>query len=263
MTAHPIAGGGEGDPIARLRARIAAIEGARRRSGGQALALGAAAIDKALPEGGLRMDGLHEVIAAEAGAQGAAAGFAAGLLARATAAGGTALWCSPARALMEAGGLYGPGLAAFGLAPERLIVVRGRNDRDVLWAMEEGLRSRRLAAVLGEVGTLGLKASRRLQLAAEHGATPALMLRPHGAEANLSAALTRWRLATAPGAEEGSSLGRARWRAELWRCRGGGRGSWLVEWCDETGDFAVAAELPHRPAEPAAATAGGARRHAG
>lgn len=256
-------GGEEGDPIARLRARIAAIEGARRGGAKRALALGAAAIDKALPEGGLRTDALHEVIAAEAGAQGAAAGFAAGLLARATAAGGTALWCSPARTIAEAGGLYGPGLAAFGLAPERLILVRGRNDTDVLWAMEEGLRSRRLAAVLGEVGALGLKASRRLQLAAEHGATPALILRPHGAEAGLSAALTRWRLATAPGAEEGSSLGRARWRAELWRCRGGGRGSWLLEWCDETGDFAVAAELPHRPAEPAAATAGGAARRAG
>jgi protein ImuA len=261
MTARRAPGYGEGDLLARLRDRIAAIEGTRPATGGPGLALGAAEVDGALPWGGLRADGLHEVIAADTGAAGAVMGFAAGLLARATAAGGTALWCSPARTLAETGGLYGPGLAAFGLAPERLVVVRGRNDTEVLWAMEEGLRSRRLAAVLGEVEALDLTASRRLQLAAEHGGTPALALRPRGAETQLSAALTRWRLGAAPAAE---GEGRARWQVELWRCRGGGRGSWLLEWCDETGDFTVAADLPDRPAEPAAAgTAGDTLRRAG
>ena len=66
-------------------------------------------------------------------------------------------------------GLYGPGLAAFGLDPGRLIVVRARTDKDVFWAMEEGLRCSRLVAVVGEVGALDCSAGRRLQLAARAG----------------------------------------------------------------------------------------------
>jgi protein ImuA len=188
-----------------------------------------------------------------------------------------ALWCLAGRSISDSGGLYGPGLAAFCLEPRRLVVVRGRSDREVLWAMEEGLHSGVLAAVVAEVTDLSLSASRRLQLAAEAGATTALLLRPRsaalGAALGPSAALTRWRLDAAPSAPGAAGapemevparpgpIGAVRWRAELWRCRGGAPHAWTIEWCHETGDLAVVADLAHRPVEPAAARA--ARRRAG
>ena len=125
--------------MAALRARIRRMEGGNRGAGAEAVPFGVAAIDCRLPGGGLARGALHEVIAVHAGA---ATGFCAALLARLMADHAPALWCTQPR-LMEAGDLHGPGLARFGLAPERLMVVRAGRDREVLWVMEEALRCRR------------------------------------------------------------------------------------------------------------------------
>jgi len=184
--------------IAVLRDRVRHIErGAALRHG--VLPFGIEAIDRALPEGGLALGAVHEILGAdgdeEAGA--AAAGFIAGILARLGA--GPVLWC------LKQNDLYGPGLAAHGLDPARLAIVRAPRDNELLWAVEEGLReggSTGLAAVVGEIGRLPMVASRRLQLAAERSGVTALLLRRWrtGAEAAAertrpSAAVTRWRVA--------------------------------------------------------------------
>ncbi len=253
--------------IAALRARIRKLEGIGREApaatGANTVAFGIAEIDSRLPGGGLALGALHEVIADHAGA---ATGFCAALLARLAAvrAGSgedRVLWCTRPH-LFDAGMLYGPGLARFGLAPERVVVTECRRDADALWAMEEALRCRRLAAVLGETGNISLTGSRRLQLAAEASGVTAILLRPPPRHPRLphdvpspSAALTRWRIAAAPApVETGNDAtqvpGAPFWRAELLRCRGGTPGRWLMDWRDETGDFALAAPLRHRPAVP-------------
>jgi len=222
--------GGRAAALAGLRRRIARIErgGAGRGQPGLApLTTGVAALDAALPGGGLARAALHEVLAAEA--DGAAAAFTALLAARRAAlAGGTVLWCTAQRTL------YGPGLAAFGLTPQRLLLAWGRRDEDRLWAMEEGLRCPRLAAVVGEVWRLDLKQSRRLQLAAAGSGVTALLLRPPAVDgaAGASAAVTRWRVESAPSAATAgyAGVGAARFRLALQRARGGRPGDWDVEW---------------------------------
>ena len=98
-----------------------------------------------------------------------------------------------------------PALPPCGLDPARLILARTRRPQDVLWAMEEGLKSPALAAVVGEVAALSLPASRRLQLAAEASGVTGFALRRwrQGADAARersppNAALTRWRVSGAP-----------------------------------------------------------------
>jgi protein ImuA len=214
-----------------------------------------AAIDTALPGGGLILGALHEFGGSgpdeEDGA--VAAAFLAGILARLLPP-RPVLWC------LAAADLYGPGLAACGLGPERLVLVRARSDNEVLWAMEEGLRSTALAAVIGEMEALPLPASRRLQLAAEASGVTAFALRRwHSGERAAqqrsapNAAVTRWRAMALPGdlsaGEPG--IGRPRWGVELWRCRGGVSASWIVEACDATGHVSLAAELADRPAASA------------
>ncbi|HZT51540.1 MAG TPA: hypothetical protein VFA22_06395, partial [Stellaceae bacterium] len=143
--------------LALLRHRLALIE-----RGGRAddpvLPFGVPAIDAVLPGGGLARAALHEIrglgAAEEEGAEQAA--FLAGILARLE-PGRPVLWC------LARADLHAPGLARMGLAPERLILARA-GEREVLWAMEEGLKCRALAAVVGEVGALPATASRRLQL---------------------------------------------------------------------------------------------------
>lgn len=236
----------------RLRARIAAIEGLGGNAAtGSAVPLGAKRVDRALPWGGLVRGALHEVIDGGAG-PGAADGFAALLLARLTAPAGSgrpALWVS------RGDDLYAPGLFAFGLDPGDLIVARARTDAEALWAVEEGLRSPALAAVLGEVHAVDFAASRRLQLAAASSGVTALLRRPGRSPLPASAAATRWRITPAPGGGEKliggdgrlvSAFGPARWRVALLRCRGGSPKDWLLEWDDATGDLAVVAETGDR-----------------
>ena len=236
--------------VAALRAELRRLEGAGRRV--QATApIGVAALEQVLPGGGLARGALHEIVAGEV-AMPAAEGFAASLLAG-LARSGPVLWC-----MME-DGLYGPGLARLGLAPDRLILVRARRSEDLLWAMEEGLKTPGLAAVLGVPRRLDLTASRRLLLAAEASGVTCLVLRPE-AETS-SVAVTRWRVTPAPsgpafsGDARDFGLARARWRVELLRCRGAdwaageaGYGTWLMEEGDAAGAVPVAQPLADRPA---------------
>ncbi len=241
-----------------LRSRIARLE---RRPAARTgvLRFGVPAIDQHLPGGGLLAGALHEVAGEGADIEhgAAAALLLAGLLARRR---GPVLWA------VTRHDLFAPALAAAGLHPDRVVFAEA--GRAVLLVMEEALRHPGLAGVVGEVGKLGLTASRRLQLAAEGSGVTAFALRrfrqaadPALAEPN--AAVTRWRVAAQPSppaiphAPHVPGLARARWRLDLVRCRGGAPATWIVEACDAQGRLALATDLSHRPAAP------GQRRAAG
>jgi protein ImuA len=241
------------ESLMALRERVRRIERPAAMVHG-VMPFGVAAIDWALPGGVLARGALHEILGMggdeEDGAL--AAAFATGILARLD-KDGIVLWCMPRP------DLYGPGLAAHGLDPERLVLVRVRRDDEILWAMEEGLRAPRIAAVVGEVGVLPSVASRRLQLAAEHSGVTAFLLRRwrDGGEATRerdqpNAAATRWRIAALPSvpARSEPGIGHPRWRVELLRCRGGEPARWEVEVTDATGSLSLAASLADRPDAP-------------
>lgn len=265
--------------VEQLHASLERIErgGASHRAC-RGLPFGAPAIDAALPGGGLALGALHEVAGAgpdtEHGA--AAARFAAGVLARAadTAPCAQVLWA------IERRDLFAPALAGVGLHPDRVIYAEAGNPAVVLLVMEEALRLRGLAGVVGELaGPLSLTASRRLQLAAEASGGLALVLRRSRRHddpllSEPSAAVTRWRVAVLPsppalpGVPVASclpapGLAPARWRLELVRCRGGQPRSWTVEACDAKGRLRVVADLADRPLASRASrcAAGTSARH--
>jgi protein ImuA len=237
--------------LEELRARIARLE----QSGGpvpeaQTIPFGLAALDGRLPGKGLQTGALHEVAGAGPGTEHGAAAtlMVAGILARIP---GQVLWVVTQR------DLFTPALAAVGLHPDRIIIAEA--GQDVLLVMEEGLRHRGLAGVVGEVGTrLTLTASRRLQLAAEQSGVTAIALRrsrqhDDPALSEPTAALTRWRVAAVPAppplphAPETPGLGWPRWLLELTRCRGGEPASWIVEACDAQGRLHLATDMADRP----------------
>lgn len=210
--------------LAALKARLAFAAGGTSAG---LLPLGAL---PALPRAGL-----HEVRG-----DAATSGFAAALAAALVGQRGLALWCTPQQSRRETGAPYGPGLAARGFDPARLIVVNPRQARDALWTMEEALRSGIFAAVIGEAEMLPPIAARRLQLAAETRAAGALLmlpLRTRGAGVGIA----RWRVISAPGGA---------WHVELVRCRGGASGTWLVEWNNATHRFDLVAVSGQRLGAP-------------
>ena len=251
--------------IAALERRPAALEGATVGSRtGRPWPLGVGALDDALPEGGLAADGLHEA-AGESAADGpAATAFLAALLARhrmRVGEGGAVLVCQSRGGAARFGRLHGPGWRDLGLEPADLLILRARREKDVPWAVEEGLRCGALAAVLAEAEGIAFTASRRLALAAAEGATPALLLR-HDGLGPASVARTRWRVAALPGAADPfdeNAPGLPRWRLALVRARGGRPATCDVEWNRETGNFRMAAALADRPATPRTSTDAGAR----
>ena len=142
------------------------------------------------------------------------------------------LWVQDAAALRLNGRPYRPGLPpALG---RRLIHVRAAAPEDALFALEEGLRCRDLACVIGEIAgnprALDFTASRRLTFAAEKQGVPLFLVR-HDAQADLSSARLRWRASGAPSLPphwNALAPGSPAWRAELFRARGHVPGEWIL-----------------------------------
>jgi len=153
------------------------------------------------------------------------------------------LWVQDKAALRLSGRPYRPGLPEH--LRHRLIHVAANTPEDALFALEEGLRCRDLAFVIGELAgnprALDFTASRRLSLAAEKHGT-ALWLVRLDARADLGSARMRWRAAAAaspPPRWNPQAPGQPVWRAELFRAHTFQPGHWTLR---DDGN-ALAAEL--------------------
>ncbi len=132
------------------------------------ISTGFAALDAALPGGGWPRSGLIEILTP---AHGIGELY---LLMPALAAlthAEPARWCAWIGPPLEP---FAPGLAAHGIALERVLVVRTATP---LWAEEQALRSGACEAALVWLERASPRAIRRLQLAAERGRTLGVMFR--------------------------------------------------------------------------------------
>ena len=143
------------------------------------------------------------------------------------------LWVQDAASLRLTGRPYRPGLP--GALRRRLIHVQVAKPEDALFALEEGVRCRELACVIGEIAgnprALDFTASRRLTLAAEKHGVPLFLVR-HDAARDLSSARMRWQARAAPSLSprwNAEAPGSPSWRAELFRARGHAPGEWILD----------------------------------
>lgn len=231
--------------IEELRQRLQALQRPPGLEDGPGtVALGVAAIDDILG-GGLTRGALHEIAAVSEAHVPTAAGFAAAVagLAGHDGRARSSVWIAEDMALTESGALYGAGLEAFGLFPERLVTVAATQRRDLLWAMEEALRCRSIGAVIGEMrdGAIDGVAVRRLSLAAAESGALAIVLRATSA-GDASTAATRWIVGAAPSAATAYGLGAPRFAVHLMRNRRGPSGSWIIEWSESDACFALATD---------------------
>ena len=151
---------------------------------------------------------------------------------------GPVIWISPGW-LPER--LYPPGLADYA-DPGRIIFARARRPEDLLWSMEEALRSGAAPLVLTDLPSPpGLTPVRRLHLACEAGAEAAhhrgrlpplgLILTP--AEGGAQGVESRWQMHVAP---SGSSLmeNRSAWTLRRLRSRMAPPAAWHLQ-ADDAG----------------------------
>ena len=130
---------------------------------------------------------------------------------------------------------------------ERLHLFRPSGETDLLWCIEEALRSTPISLVVAEPERpLSLTAGRRLQLAAEAGRTTGLMLIREGAGSN--ATETRWNCEPVASTAADSTL-------HCWtlnKNKKGTCGSWIVNWNGASAAVHMVSEARQRH-EPAGA----------
>ena len=116
----------------------------------------------------------------------------------------------------------------------RLVHVAAESPEDALFALEEGLRCRDLAFVVGEIAgnprALDFTASRRLSLATEKHGVPLWLVRL-GARRDLGSARMRWEARAAPSPPprwNRHAPGAPRWHADLFRAHTFQPGHWTL-----------------------------------
>lgn len=160
---------------------------------GPVLPTGFAALDAVLPGGGWPANALVELLAERPGI-----GELSLLLPlmRATAAGRWLVWVAPP--LLP----HAAALETAGVSLERLLLLDPPRPEQALWATRQALASGGCSAVLAWPQRIDGAGLRRLQLAAEDGATPLFLFRPPAAARQASPASLRLQLSAAPGALE-------------------------------------------------------------
>jgi protein ImuA len=213
------------DIIYQLQQEIYQLQGTRPPAPGQAkLYLGP--INKAFPNQQFPTGAIHEFIAPNIADGAATAGFTTALISGLMRAGGVCIWVSMGRKI------YPPGLKIFGVAPDKVIFMDMRTEKEVLWVMEEALKCEGLGAVVGEMRELDMTVSRRYQLAVEQSRVTGFVIRQQPRLLYPNVAVARWHVTHLPGIIEAETpgLGFPRWNIQLSRIRNGHPGSWEVGW---------------------------------
>ena len=168
----------------------------------QPISSGCLPLDRALPQRGFQRGSLIEWIA---GGVGSGASLLAMLAAR-SACGGSSPLQSSASPLQSTSSLqsnrtlvlvdrgqsfYPPAANACQLDLQNTIIVHPTSEKDECWALEQALRCPDVAAVVGWPQRLTSHTFRRLQLAAEHGGSLGLLIRPAAARHESSWASVR------------------------------------------------------------------------
>ena len=213
------------DIVRELQQRIVSMQGITK-PGSESMSMGLGPIEEAFPGSVFPVGAVHELVSREPEAAAATSGFVSCLLNSMMKRKGFCLWVSSQRIV------FPPGLKLLGIDPESIIFIDLKNDKDVLWAVEEALRCSALIAVVGEVKELSFAQSRRLQLAIEESQVTGFIHRVYPRTENTTACVARWKISPLPGIIETGmpGVGFPKWNVELTKVRSGRPGSWQIGW---------------------------------
>jgi protein ImuA len=228
-------------------------------------------LDTSLPDGKIAKGAVHEFMPASTADFPAALGFMICFLRRLIhlepATDEPILWCHTLSRTEFPSLPYLPGLSISGIPALRFLTVNTRFEKDMLWALEEGLSMARNPLIVGvnsdREKIYDFTASRRLSLRANRQNSRLLLLRPHtntinSEQGSTTSAATRWQISPHPSQpvmyrnSRTPAMGSPRWHVTLTRCKGGKTGNWILEWNHETFSFHLASPLADRksPAQP-------------
>lgn len=210
--------------VMQLRKEMLSVQ-RQKKSTEQCLFPGLQEIEQAFPGHTFPLGVVHEFISHSIENAAATHAFIAGLLGPLMRKGQYAVWVNTRNTL------FPPALFQYGIRPEQIIFVDPSLRKDILWAIEEGMKCNAIAAVIGELSELSFTESRRLQLTAEQSKVTGFIHRMNPRTENTVTCVTRWKISQLPGEiAELPGVGFARWNVQLLKVRNGQPGSWQMEW---------------------------------
>jgi len=214
------------DIIAQLQKDILPLQGFKQISNSLTEDVEPGPIKYAFPNEVFPLGAVHEFLCKGTEDIAATGGFIAGILAKLMRYGGASLWITSCKTV------FPPALKSFSIDPDKIVFVYLQNERDIMWAMEEALKCRGLAAVVAEMKELSFTASRRFQLAVEQSNVTGFILRCNPRNLNTTACITRWKITPLPTiiSDDMPGVGFPCWNVELLKIRNGKPGSWQIEW---------------------------------
>ena len=217
--------GVKSDIIAQLQRDILPLQGFKAALNNAVVDAGLGPIKNAFPNKAFPLSAMHEFIATGVENVAATTGFVIGLLSSLMNKNGAAIWISCSRTI------FPPALKSFGIAPDKIIFIDLKKEKEMLWVMEEALKCNGLCAVIGEMPELSFTASRRLQLAVEQSQVTGFILRNNPCTINTTTCVTRWKITCLPSTltDNVPGVGFPRWNVELLKVRNGTPGKWEIE----------------------------------
>ncbi len=148
------------------------------------------------------------------------------------------------------GEFFPPAIMGWGIAPERLVLVRPANAHDAAWAFEQALRCPGVAVTWNWIGPVSERVLQRWKVAAEVGRGQGVLFRSEQALRQASWADVRWLVKPIAGRPDAAHSGTMkpgagrRLHLELAYCRGALGGEQVELEChDETGVVRVVPQL--------------------
>ena len=218
------------DIIEKLRNEILPLQGFRSFQSESFIDPGLGPVNDAFPHRRFPIGAIHEFISSDATDLAATTGFISGIVSSLMQGGGVCFWISSNCSV------FPPALASFGIEPDKVIFVNLRQEKEVLWCVEETLKCNGLSAVIGELKELSFTASRRLQLAVEQSRVTGFIHRHSPRNLQQNACVTRWKIRSAAGMVEDHlpGVGHPCWNVELLKVRNGKTGNWKLGWVNNT-----------------------------
>lgn len=212
--------------IRQLQEDILQKQGFKMPVAGVTAITGLSAVEKAFPQGVFPQGTIHEFLGKNSDNQASCIGLMAALMAQLMQQDGVGIWISTQRVL------YPPALKTFGIAPERIIFIDVKKDKEALWVLEEALKCEGLSAVVGELPAIDFAQSRRLQLAVENSQVTGFIMRSNPQKQNATTCAARWQISSlrSETVDELPGVGFPRWQIDLLKVRNGNPASFEVEW---------------------------------
>ena len=212
------------DIISQLQKEIISLQGFKHLASDDSIRPVLGQIDQAFPNQVFPLASIHEFLAASKSDCSATSGFISCLLSSLMNKGGACVWVNSLQTI------FPPALKLFGVDPDKIIFITTRNQKELLWLIEEALKCAGLAAVVGEIEEMNFTESRRLQLAVEKSRVTGFLIRNNPGNINTNACTARWKISPIPSLifDDLPGIGFPAWNIELLKIRNGRPGSWQM-----------------------------------